>query len=150
MELTWLCFLTLLVTVEQLVLPVCFTDMCLDAAPQIFPSLFRLLKSQCVKHVNRHQPIVAPYAVHSAVLPLTRAAFSHEQRQCGSLSWIHAFLQCIASRHSRVIFQSGGKAPSIDRKASCDSKFQLLRVLLLFFYYSPPLLQFEWHFLICF
>ena len=97
-------WLTLLDTIEQLVLPVCFTDMSLDAAPQVFPSLFRLLRSQCVKHVNRHQPIVTPYAVHSGVLPPTRVPFSHVQHQCRTLSRIHAFLQCIASRHSRAMW----------------------------------------------
>ena len=56
------------------------------------------LRSQCVKHVNRHQPIVTPYAVHSSILPPVRVAFSHVQHQCGTLSQIHAFLQCIASR----------------------------------------------------
>ena len=82
---SWPCVLTLLVTVEQLVLPVCFTDMSLDAAPHVFPSLFHLLRShdQCVKHVNQHQPIVAPHAVHSGILPPMRVAFSHVELSPG-------------------------------------------------------------------
>ena len=53
--------------------------MSLDAAPQVFPSLFRRLRSQCMKHVNQHQPIVTPYVVHSGILhvhvPPMRVAF---------------------------------------------------------------------------
>ena len=57
------------------------------SAPRVFPSLFRLLRSQWVKYVNRHQPIVTPYAV----LPPMRVACSHEQHQCGTLSRIKFF-----------------------------------------------------------
>ena len=150
---TWLCLLTLLVTVEQLVLPVCFTDMSLDAAPQVFPSLSRLLRSQCVKHVNRHQPIVTPYAVHSGVLPPMRVAVSHVQHQCGTLSQIHAFLQCIASRHSRAMWMfilewsnlsfgwesSKYWQKSVRWQQISTFENESIFIYFLIFFYSPPL-----------
>ena len=57
---------------------------------------------------------------------------------CGNTMWFGSHLvasECLSS--SGVIFQSGGKAPIIDEKASGDSKLKFWRVLYLVSVLSP-------------